>query len=129
MMRRRYASFYYLRELHKKKVEKIEGEKILQRERERENRKKKMMEIIDRGMADISKILEEMLPSRKNDEKEKECEKEKKKKEIAEKILTNKSAFYQTQTQGKHLEPVTVSALRVPNENAKASRTVNWIKT
>jgi len=61
MMRRRYVPSYHLREIQRKKVEKIEGEKILQRERERQKRKKEMMEIIDRGMADISKILEKNL--------------------------------------------------------------------
>jgi len=61
MMRRRYAPSYYLKEIQRKEVEKIEGEKILQREREREKGKKEMMTIIDRGMADISKILEENL--------------------------------------------------------------------
>lgn len=61
MTRRRYAPSYHLREIQRKMVEKIEGEKILQIERKRQNRKKKMMAIIDRGMADISKILEENL--------------------------------------------------------------------
>jgi len=44
MMRRRYAPSYHIREIQRKKVEKVEGEKILQREREKENRKKEMME-------------------------------------------------------------------------------------
>jgi len=61
MMRRRYAPFYHIRDIQRKKVKKIEGEKILQRERERQRRKKEMMERIDRGMADISKILMENL--------------------------------------------------------------------
>lgn len=83
IMRRRYAPSYHLKEIQRKKVEKIEAEKILQRERkrERENRKKEMMERIERGMADISRILEENLfqiqndyrESRKKDEK-KECD-------------------------------------------------------
>jgi len=36
MMRRRYEPSYHLKEIQRKKVEKIEGEKILQRERKRE---------------------------------------------------------------------------------------------
>ena len=40
------------------------------REKERENRKKKMMENIESGMADIAKILEEMLPQIQNDYRE-----------------------------------------------------------
>jgi len=60
MMRRRYAPSYHIREIQRKKVEKVEGEKILQREREKENRKKEMMEWIEIGMADISRILEEI---------------------------------------------------------------------
>lgn len=77
MMGRRYAPSYHLREIQRKKVEKVEDEKILQRERERENRKKEM---IERGIADISKILEENLFQIQNDYIKRRKKKEKKKK-------------------------------------------------
>jgi len=80
MMRRRYAPSYHLREIQRKKVDTVEGEKRLQRERERENRKRKMMERIERGMADISKILEENLFQIQNDYRESRKKEEKKRK-------------------------------------------------
>src|SRR4030042_1388740 len=59
MMRRRYASSYYLRELYKKKVEKIEGEKIFQGEEESEN-------VVDEiRKEDCKKAYEEVLPKEK----------------------------------------------------------------
>lgn len=80
MMRRRYAPSYHLREIQRKKVEKMKGEKILQRERESQKRKNEMMAIIDRGMADISKILEENLLEKESlivkETHKEECEKE-----------------------------------------------------
>jgi hypothetical protein len=44
MMRRRYAPSYYLRELHKKKVEEIESEKEKEKKREKEKQKEEKKE-------------------------------------------------------------------------------------
>ena len=86
MMRRRYAPSYHLREIQRKKVEKVEGEKILQTERE--NRKKEMMERIETGMADICRILEENLFQIQNDYRE--SRKKRRKKEFDEKEVNEK---------------------------------------